>query len=163
MIRRQPSSTRTDTLFPYTTLFRSADVGGGAGDGTRRRQAAEAGRSGVGNALRDQLAVGAVACTGHAVGDHGRQQALDTGKEGDGEGRWQHLDGLLQAEGRQRRQRQARRYLAEARADGLDRQTDRPDRQDRTSVEEGKRGSVRVDPGGRRIIKKKKKQRQKKT
>src|SRR3546814_9597851 len=23
MIRRQPSSTRTDTLFPYTTLFRS--------------------------------------------------------------------------------------------------------------------------------------------
>src|SRR3546814_6189783 len=26
MIRRQPRSTRTDTLFPYTTLFRS-DVG----------------------------------------------------------------------------------------------------------------------------------------
>src|SRR3546814_12486294 len=25
MIRRQPRSTRTDTLFPYTTLFRSAD------------------------------------------------------------------------------------------------------------------------------------------
>src|SRR3546814_20087233 len=24
MIRRQPRSTRTDTLFPYTTLFRSA-------------------------------------------------------------------------------------------------------------------------------------------
>src|SRR3546814_5291527 len=24
MIRRQPSSTRTDTLFPYTTLFRSS-------------------------------------------------------------------------------------------------------------------------------------------
>src|SRR3546814_12931822 len=37
MIRRTPRSTRTDTLFPYTTLFRSeaADeahsVGGGAG------------------------------------------------------------------------------------------------------------------------------------
>src|SRR3546814_1531047 len=48
MIRRPPRSTRTDTLFPYTTLFRSAagrgadhrdrlaaeharDVGGGAG------------------------------------------------------------------------------------------------------------------------------------
>src|SRR3546814_4403392 len=29
MIRRPPRSTRTDTLFPYTTLFRSAD-----GDGT---------------------------------------------------------------------------------------------------------------------------------
>src|SRR3546814_6277148 len=29
MIRRPPRSTRTDTLFPYTTLFRSA--GGGVG------------------------------------------------------------------------------------------------------------------------------------
>src|SRR3546814_19165155 len=28
MIRRPPRSTRTDTLFPYTTLFRSARVSG---------------------------------------------------------------------------------------------------------------------------------------
>src|SRR3546814_21113735 len=28
MIRRPPSSTRTDTLFPYTTLFRSGIFGG---------------------------------------------------------------------------------------------------------------------------------------
>src|SRR3546814_3678582 len=28
MIRRPPRSTRTDTLFPYTTLFRSAQAGG---------------------------------------------------------------------------------------------------------------------------------------
>src|SRR3546814_19942941 len=38
MIRRQPKSTRTDTLFPYTTLFRSdprAD-GGQPGEGTPR-------------------------------------------------------------------------------------------------------------------------------
>src|SRR3546814_2106915 len=27
MIRRQPRSTRTDTLFPYTTLFRSKGIG----------------------------------------------------------------------------------------------------------------------------------------
>src|SRR3546814_15964530 len=27
MIRRPPRSTRTNTLFPYTTLFRSTDVG----------------------------------------------------------------------------------------------------------------------------------------
>src|SRR3546814_17127358 len=27
MLRRPPRSTRTDTLFPYTTLFRSPDVG----------------------------------------------------------------------------------------------------------------------------------------
>src|SRR3546814_3059241 len=29
MLRRPPRSTRTDTLFPYTTLFRSAHGGGG--------------------------------------------------------------------------------------------------------------------------------------
>src|SRR3546814_5116295 len=36
MIRRPPRSTRTDTLFPYTTLFRSAAIaliGAGAGAG----------------------------------------------------------------------------------------------------------------------------------
>src|SRR3546814_5376500 len=31
MIRRPPISTRTDTLFPYTTLFRSAFRRGGVG------------------------------------------------------------------------------------------------------------------------------------
>src|SRR3546814_16191763 len=36
MIRRPPRSTRTDTLFPYTTLFRSP------GDRTHRRPAAAA-------------------------------------------------------------------------------------------------------------------------
>src|SRR3546814_20122216 len=30
MILRPPRSTRSDTLFPVTTLFRSVDVGGGA-------------------------------------------------------------------------------------------------------------------------------------
>src|SRR3546814_14023182 len=29
MIRRPPRSTRTDTLFPYTTLFRSVEADGG--------------------------------------------------------------------------------------------------------------------------------------
>src|SRR3546814_10601501 len=34
MIRRPPRSTRTDTLFPYTTLFRSlVDIVGTGGDG----------------------------------------------------------------------------------------------------------------------------------
>src|SRR3546814_12938133 len=32
MIRRPPRSTRTDTLFPYTTLFRSCGGGGGSHD-----------------------------------------------------------------------------------------------------------------------------------
>src|SRR3546814_5949760 len=31
MIRRPPRSTRTDTLFPYTTLFRSSPLDGGPG------------------------------------------------------------------------------------------------------------------------------------
>src|SRR3546814_1591841 len=39
MIRRPPRSTRTDTLFPYTTLFRSA------GGGLRATRAADAGPS----------------------------------------------------------------------------------------------------------------------
>src|SRR3546814_12446707 len=33
MIRRPPRSTRTDTLFPYTTLFRSAPSPGGRREG----------------------------------------------------------------------------------------------------------------------------------
>src|SRR3546814_15752659 len=37
MIRRPPRSTRTDTLFPYTTLFRSALRGAGAAGDERRR------------------------------------------------------------------------------------------------------------------------------
>src|SRR3546814_5256272 len=35
MIRRPPRSTRTDTLFPYTTLFRSRDDLGTGGGGRR--------------------------------------------------------------------------------------------------------------------------------
>src|SRR3546814_20792523 len=35
MIRRPPRSTRTDTLFPYTTLFRSLHQGGGQERGLR--------------------------------------------------------------------------------------------------------------------------------
>src|SRR3546814_12512048 len=41
MIRRPPRSTRTDTLFPYTTLFRSKDRGGDAAHAEFRSQVAE--------------------------------------------------------------------------------------------------------------------------
>src|SRR3546814_13839024 len=62
MIRRPPRSTRTDTLFPYTTLFRSPLYSGG-GSGpvamtlARVEVAPIAGKSGwlVANALRDRL------------------------------------------------------------------------------------------------------------
>src|SRR3546814_7721073 len=37
MIRRPPRSTRTDTLFPYTTLFRSAGAAQEVGDADGRR------------------------------------------------------------------------------------------------------------------------------
>src|SRR3546814_5419339 len=43
MIRRPPRSTRTDTLFPYTTLFRSLDLDGGHALG---REVAQAGQGG---------------------------------------------------------------------------------------------------------------------
>src|SRR3546814_8920067 len=42
MIRRPPRSTRTDTLFPYTTLFRSGRWRG-TGEGKDRRAAGEEG------------------------------------------------------------------------------------------------------------------------
>src|SRR3546814_7455759 len=41
MIRRQPRSTRTDTLFPYTTLFRSSDQLAAVGGRERERPAEE--------------------------------------------------------------------------------------------------------------------------
>src|SRR3546814_3991637 len=49
MIRRPPRSTRTDTLFPYTTLFRSA----GAAAAARRRLAGAAHRVEAVRALGD--------------------------------------------------------------------------------------------------------------
>src|SRR3546814_15863891 len=55
MIRRPPRSTRTDTLFPYTTLFRSVDAGiadGAQRDGCEGQQAvAQAAESRRGAAL----------------------------------------------------------------------------------------------------------------
>src|SRR3546814_18628765 len=41
MIRRPPRSTRTDTLFPYTTLFRSSQGAGGLWIDRQRKARAE--------------------------------------------------------------------------------------------------------------------------
>src|SRR3546814_2158252 len=67
MIRRPPRSTRTDTLFPYTTLFRSRRIGNRRGDqgadrkrggmgrtGQDAKEAAAAGRSGSRSAGRSE-------------------------------------------------------------------------------------------------------------
>src|SRR3546814_18847813 len=47
MIRRPPRSTRTDTLFPYTTLFRSGAVGSVRGGGAGQRHNFSAALPGV--------------------------------------------------------------------------------------------------------------------
>src|SRR3546814_12035865 len=58
MIRRPPRSTRTDTLFPYTTLFRSAQLADVADADRQHRRRAEGdparageGKGGVGDVL----------------------------------------------------------------------------------------------------------------
>src|SRR3546814_11231357 len=62
MIRRPPRSTRTDTLFPYTTLFRSlGDAPAGPG-----RCALTGG--GGGCRAGGNLALGRLGCNGHRRG-----------------------------------------------------------------------------------------------
>src|SRR3546814_12313499 len=70
MIRRPPRSTRTDTLFPYTTLFRSSAFepdGGRRGRemllddlarGARRKGIAATRKIGAGHRLRDRAPLG---------------------------------------------------------------------------------------------------------
>src|SRR3546814_15827406 len=69
MIRRPPRSTRTDTLFPYTTLFRS-DADGCIGEGVRAvlRLAANGkvdDRGGAGAASADRECRSAARKVGH--------------------------------------------------------------------------------------------------
>src|SRR3546814_17377242 len=52
MIRRPPRSTRTDTLFPYTTLFRSGGRRWPSGVAHRALQRAQRGRSPLLHQLR---------------------------------------------------------------------------------------------------------------
>src|SRR3546814_14709604 len=58
MIRRPPRSTRTDTLFPYTTLFRSRDAEGDHGEDHRRDDHAD----------RAQAIFPEGSAEGHAIG-----------------------------------------------------------------------------------------------
>src|SRR3546814_2149322 len=57
MIRLPPRSTRTDTLFPYTTLFRSPDRRGDQ-SGQFRRSAVQPARRGRRHQLADLFAIG---------------------------------------------------------------------------------------------------------
>src|SRR3546814_4508262 len=76
MRRRPPRSTRTDTRFPYTTLFRSgaADRAGHGGRGDRRGR-----RGGLGGAEPARP----------AAGGHGRRLHADPGRRSE-----EHTSGL---------------------------------------------------------------------
>src|SRR3546814_11408686 len=108
--RRPPRSTRTDTLFPYTTLFRSADQR----DDRRCDDRAD-------DPARQRIE---------------RDPALEQPRDLN-VGRSHHMQHL---------DRLAMRLQPRARGEAP---------QDRKSVVEGKSVSVRVDLGGRRIIKRK--------
>src|SRR3546814_12329956 len=86
MIRRPPRSTLTDTLFPYTTLFRRRT--GAVGGGQLLRPSARSGRGGEGLRLD-----AAPLCRAR----HARRRdrgALGRGVEGGGQGRDRlHLSG----------------------------------------------------------------------
>src|SRR3546814_12577133 len=100
MIRRPPRSTRTDTLFPYTTLFRSGDVRDrdhrGAFAGRTFRRCGLVRRRGV--EARQRLGPGAELAVGlhlppldaAAVGEVGRSEERRVGKEcvSPGRSRW---------------------------------------------------------------------------
>src|SRR3546814_12653055 len=88
MIRRPPRSTRTDTLFPYTTLFRSQgnrvpkDRHGDHGtDEWRCREiGAGASRSEVTQRMDEQHKADAVAQAAHAHGDQQRPDRRQIGR-----------------------------------------------------------------------------------
>src|SRR3546814_5602501 len=89
MIRRPPRSTRTDTLFPYTTLFRSCEKQArrplwarGAGQFGKGRGAAERTRTSTGSPASP------LAATGGHRGGSARRRALPG------------LDAVAQAPGR---------------------------------------------------------------
>src|SRR3546814_8664891 len=89
MIRRPPRSTRTDTLFPYTTLFRSPDLvlhvpadlagllQGGAGERRRRARPRAVDRiEGVQSGCGEVEAVAVVALQAPVV-EAGQHRVLD--------------------------------------------------------------------------------------
>src|SRR3546814_11928866 len=118
MIRRPPRSTRTDTLFPYTTLFRSL------GEVARPRIHRIANFASEALMARRRLA--------------GDELTVEPGRAGR-----RHL--RIERQVRSRHERLPHLPLSVRPGSELDRK----------SVGSGKRVSVRVDLGGRRLLKKK--------
>src|SRR3546814_15314736 len=126
MIRRPPRSTRTDTLFPYTTLFRSPLFPGARRWCDRRRIDVRTERIAPDSRRPDTKVA------------HDRSIARNH-------------------QGIERRRRDRPGHLEMAGGLELAQRVPQLRAEDRKSVVEGKSVSVRVDIGGRRIIKKKKK------
>src|SRR3546814_20457544 len=123
MIRRPPRSTRTDTLFPYTTLFRSRQA----------LQPLQIEQRDTGRFRKGDGAVSLEAREAAAHGLHGKAEIVGN-----------------VAPCHRQRDRTGRP------APALLTRGDLKPKGDRKSGVEGKSVSVRVDLGGRRIIKKKK-------
>src|SRR3546814_12906302 len=150
MIRRPPRSTRTDTLFPYTTLFRSlnADVRKSTNQTTRctyfyRRQSDGADDRGLGRfaGLPDSGARGQA---------HGRRpppgrQPSDGGAAGQGPGGSRRRPAVRPPARPFRPDRGGRGTAGRCPGDGAG---GRVAPSDRTSVVAGKSVSVRVELGG---------------
>src|SRR3546814_11594755 len=128
MIRRPPRSIRTDTLVFYTTLFRSQN-----GDPDRHRRQQH--RRPAGGAVQDPEADAAIPDDDEIeeIGDGDDARRIE-----------QDVEDIRLAD------------LVQENDERRDEETE-ADHRDRKSVVEGKSVSVRVDLGGRRIIKKKKK------
>src|SRR3546814_15721945 len=75
MIRRPPRSTRTDTLFPYTTLFRSA-ASRDAAIGILADIGRAVGREEIGLAVHIDVGIGLQIHVGHIVADDAVRDAV---------------------------------------------------------------------------------------
>src|SRR3546814_17858971 len=134
MIRRPPRPTRTDTLFPYTTLFRSRYLP----QWPLRKEITASSRQQpkLDNALKDSQAL--------------RRRFSAVSKDAP---QARMTSSLLVAA---RHRRRVGAVLQQRRAAVGRRDDAAGDHQERKSVVSGKGVSVRVDRGGRRNIKKKK-------
>src|SRR3546814_19014717 len=152
MIRRPPRSTRTDTLFPYTTLFRSAAVPDRAAHGAGGRRI---------GANRDVEPHTADARRHRRAGGHRRDRRLAAGRRAGAEFQLPFPDAGAGAYALcARRGRKASllwRVGRGARSSGKAECPTRaarhlPQGGDRTTAAEGTAVSVRVDRGGGRVL-----------
>ena len=74
----------------YRPMRTGADIGRGARDRAGDANAAEQSRADIGRALGHQFTIGAVPPSGHAVGDHRREQRFDRAQQREGDRAGQH-------------------------------------------------------------------------